>query len=391
MGCQLCGFAARTQPSIGLLDPLYAKCLYFEDDGERLLWLHADLIGFDAADVATFRAWAKGELELDPHQVMLSATHTHNGPPTIRLTGCGEYDAGYVQWLLEQLQQAAVEAIANIEPCRLVRAEGRIDLAVDRRGKPSAHTDARVGLLAAQRDNGSYKAALVNHVMHQVALGSQCRQISADVAGQVAAVLREQLDGSPTVLLTNGGAGNINPPQSNVPYAQVQTWGRQIAVCALDALDESVPIEPASLKSARQVAALPLQGMSHTQMQQYAAKGFTHWYETMAERLDEDPQPLCDDVELFAVRLGDVHFVGVAAEAFSRLADDLRDATGRTLYVIGYANGDVGYIPPAAACAEGGYEVDSAFLYYNSFPFRPGGHELLCTQATTMISQLPLS
>lgn len=46
-GVELSGFAARIQPSIGVLDPLFAKALYLGDGGERVLWIHCDLVGFD--------------------------------------------------------------------------------------------------------------------------------------------------------------------------------------------------------------------------------------------------------------------------------------------------------------------------------------------------------
>ena len=46
-GGELSGFAARVQPSLGVLDPLFAKALYLAKGKERLLWIHCDLIGFD--------------------------------------------------------------------------------------------------------------------------------------------------------------------------------------------------------------------------------------------------------------------------------------------------------------------------------------------------------
>src|SRR5437868_12430122 len=84
-GVELSGFAARTQPSIGVLDPLFAKALYLAEAGERLLWIHCDLVGFDRQIVLGFRRWARETLGLRETQVMLSATHTHSGPCTIRI------------------------------------------------------------------------------------------------------------------------------------------------------------------------------------------------------------------------------------------------------------------------------------------------------------------
>ena len=84
-GVELSGFAARVQPSTGVLDKLFAKALYIETEQTKLLWINCDLIGFDRGIVLEFRRWAHEKFGLSMHQVMLSATHTHAGPATIHL------------------------------------------------------------------------------------------------------------------------------------------------------------------------------------------------------------------------------------------------------------------------------------------------------------------
>src|SRR4051812_4266845 len=93
----LCGFASRTQPMTGVLDPIYAKALYLEDRGEKLLWVNCDVLAHSAAFVTAFREWAARELGI--HHVLLSATHTHAAPATVQLTGCGESDDRYLEVL----------------------------------------------------------------------------------------------------------------------------------------------------------------------------------------------------------------------------------------------------------------------------------------------------
>src|SRR5271157_1670602 len=128
-GVELSGFAARVQPSTGVLDPLYAKALCLESGKSKLLWVHCDLIGFDREIVQRFRHLAQREFGLKEDQVMLSATHTHAGPCTIYLREAGEFDPAYAEFLLLCLERAAREAIKHSEACELVRAEGRLDLA----------------------------------------------------------------------------------------------------------------------------------------------------------------------------------------------------------------------------------------------------------------------
>jgi neutral ceramidase len=132
-GVELSGFAARIQPSTGVLDPLHAKGIYITDSEERLLWIHTDLVGLEREFVQGFREWAEKHLGLQKRQIMISATHTHSGPGTIHLLEAGTYDPAYMEFLQEKMKLAAKAAMANPQDCEIVIAEGKCNLAVDRR------------------------------------------------------------------------------------------------------------------------------------------------------------------------------------------------------------------------------------------------------------------
>ena len=75
---------------------------------------------------------------------------------------------------------------------------------------------------------------------------------------------------------------------------------------------------------------------------------------------------------------------------FARFVDDLRRAVGDDkLFVVGYANAGFGYIPTREAYAEGGYEVETAHFFYNSFRPQPGSLEMLCDRAAELVRSLP--
>ncbi len=400
-GGELSGFAARIQPSTGVLDPLFAQALYLVRNGTRLLWIHCDLIGFDRPIVQTFRRWAKQELGLAEAEVMLSATHTHAGPCTIYLREAGEYDPAYVEFLLGRLQQAARAALAKTEPCELVIVEGKVDLAVDRRKRASAHTDPRVASLGFRRADGTFAAVLLNYAIHPVALGPTNRQISRDLSGQAADRLAQTLPGRPIVLMTNGACGNLNPPAENVPPAQVQTWGAQIADAVAGLLSQAKPCADPTLKVIQRVVALPLEVLDAEGINQFADRALRnadplaqwgdkyrrvveHWRQTRLQNLagkDRDHH----EAELFGVSLNGVILLGANAEVFSEFTDLLRRESGRRVYVVGYANGDVGYLPTRAAYAEGGYEVEVAHLFYGGFRPAVGSLELLAREASELL------
>lgn len=403
-GVELSGFAARIQPSTGVLDPLFAKALYLLCDKARLLWIHCDLIGFDREMVQSFRRWAKQELGLEENQVILSATHTHAGPCTIHLREAGEHDAGYVEFLMARLQQVARDAVNHTEKCELITAEGRLNLAVDRRKTASSHTDPRVAALGFRRGDGTFAAAVVNYAMHPVALGPSNRMISADMSGQAALALVEQLPGKPVVLITNGACANLNPPAENVAFAQVQKWGRLIADAVSALLTNAKSPEAPNLMVARRVVPLPLEVLDADGINRFADKALLdaeplaqwgdkyrrvveYWRTTLLKN-GHASSHAHHEAELFGMRLNGVILVGANAEVFSEFTDLLRQHSDRNIYLIGYANGDVGYLPTRAAYAEGGYEVEVAHIFYGGFRPKPGGLEMLVATATDLVNEL---
>jgi hypothetical protein len=403
-GVELCGFAARVQPSTGVLDPLFAKTIHLTCGKSELLWVHCDLIGFDRTIVREFREWAWKEFGLNENQVLLSATHTHAGPGTIHLRESGEFNVEYVKFLLEQMREGARQAMTRKEKCQLVAVENNLDLAVDRRKTASSHTDPRAMALGFRRANGNFSAVVVNYPIHPVALGPNNRLISADMPGQVALALAKKLPGNPVVLVTNGACGNLNPPERNVPSTQVQKWGERIASAVGSLLLDSKPKDVTQFDLLRTMVSLPLEvldadginGAAHRALQssvplaQWGDKYrrvVEHWRQTLLKRGHEQGNSH-HEVELFGMLFDDVILVGANAEVFSGFADMLRRDSGKRIYILGYANGDIGYLPIRAAYAEGGYEVEEAHLFYGGFRVQPGGLERLALAATDLVEKL---
>jgi hypothetical protein len=404
-GVELSGFAARIQPSVGVLDPLFAKAMYIADGDEKLLWVHCDLIGFDRAIVHAFRAWAREQLGLHDGRVMLSATHTHSAGCTIHLQQAGAYDSAYVELLHTRLRAAAKAAVAATEIVECVPVEGHLALAVDRRKMASSHTDPRVGALGFRRRDATFAAVVVNYPMHAVALGHLNRCISADVPGQAALRLAQQLSGNPVVLITNGACGNLNPPAENVPFAQVKAWGEQIADTVAPLLSRATPMSVTRLHVLARLVRLPVDTLDIDGVNGFAAKALQdakaiatwgdkyrrvveNWRASVIAEARAGRSNSHRDAELFAICLGSVVFLGANAEVFSEFTDWLRSRSSGHVYLIGYANGDIGYLPTHAAYAEGGYEVEVAHLFYGGFRPKAGGLELLAREATALLGEV---
>jgi hypothetical protein len=94
------------------------------------------------------------------------------------------------------------------------------------------------------------------------------------------------------------------------------------------------------------------------------------------------------DIELFAIDLGPVLVLAISGELFSRFTAPLRERISKPLFVVGYANAAFGYIATREAYEEGGYEVDQAHFFYNSFRAKSGGLEMLAERATILLNGL---
>jgi neutral ceramidase len=406
VGVELCGYAARVQPSVGVYDDLYVRALYLEQGRERLLWLHADLIGYDGSWVRALRKDLAAELGFAARQILVSATHTHSGPVTVStLRETGVVDDETMAGLADHFVHAARAAVARPTATTLHFGEGACYLAADRRAiSPNSHMDPALPVLSWRSDDGSHVAVLANYAMHNTALGPDNRHISSDAAGAAAAHIRESLPGMPTVLFTNGGCGNVNPPAQTPDYRVTQQFGRRLGDTAVYAAKtDLIPCADMGLSSALTQVRLPYALMTPDEVEaeyeravaecdpellfwQRARRAYDQWRDETLAALASGRAPTEIEVDLQIVKIGPASFVAISGEVFSRMATDLRATYGPHTYVVGYANGDIGYLPPTEVYAEGGYEVNMAYKFYGSpFMVAAGSFELLRESALALL------
>ena len=399
VGVELAGFVAREQPSIGIHDPLFARALYLENEGEQILWINADLIAFKRSAVRQLSAILSDEFNIPATNIIFSATHTHSGPPTIPLHFCGELHEefrSYMRSFERSVCEASRNAWRRAEPVTLHGGQASCSLAVDRRGKPSAHTDHVLGALGFKGGSGKWVAVLANYPIHPVVLGHENRLISGDLLGEAARQIEESC--RTVALFTNGACGNQNPPARG-DFDQCASWARQLSSLAIECLSEELGED--SLAASKETFLVPVEQQTGKELKEELIRlremfqGDSNLWNTrsrlalrewagMMMHQNYDPLPM----DLQVIRIGEFRFVGVAAEVFSILAAHLRSHAGEKVQVVGYANGDIGYLCPEAAYDEGGYEVDSAFMYYGTAPIRRGAFEAVEMHLMQMLDEL---
>jgi neutral ceramidase len=404
VGVDLSGYGLREQPSVGIHDDLFARALFLEQGTERLLWLHCDLIGLERNLVRTLRKRLLEEVKLAEHQILVSTTHTHAGPATRRVRGCGEIDPAYLDQLDQYLLEAARRAVTKTDEVMPWFAEGQCDLGIDRRSTPTAHVDPVLPVIAFQKKDGTFSAVLANYAMHNVALSSNNRLISGDMAGVAASYVCEQLRGNPLTFVTNGACGNINPPKQSDDFSAAEQLGKELGGKIVDLVRRAERTQDTRLASIMETVKVPLAVLSaeevereyHHVLDAYASvfPGDFHdvqmkaWREETLALLEKGQSRDYVETDIQALRIGPARFAAMGAEVFSRMAEELRAAVDKHTYVVGYSNGLIGYLPFAEAYAEGGYEVEYAHKLYMNFNLRIGGYELLRDRAVQLLKRI---
>ena len=394
----------RQDPFLGVNDDLWAKALVI-DDGERVAALVAcDMIGFPpAAFAAAVRALVATHTAIPGEHVMLSASHTHSSHASIDLSTL-DLEWPWVQELIQSLAGAAIAAWQRREPAsvkvssgeihgisenrRVVRSDGKVYRNWDRTASAEVvrrgPIDPEVGVLLAQRPNGSPLAVLCNFTAHPICAMSQ-PLVSADFPGFATAAVEAALGPGVTALFTQGACGDVNPPVVRRNVRDAREIGLQLAGEVLRVAGSLLPEEVSPVERRVQVKAKRVSWAYRTDLppQDEAARAYAAATAEI-EQLRRDGAAEADirrkanehrlvrerymltrnearreEGEIQLLAIGDSAWVGVPGELFCQIGLDIKEQSPFAhTYVVGYANCYQGYFPTPIAYEEGGYEVN---------------------------------
>ena len=106
--------------------------------------------------------------------------------------------------------------------------------------------------------------------------------------------------------------------------------------------------------------------------------GDAEWARLVLRRMAAGPLPTGIEVEVQAIRVGDLTIVGLPGEVFAEIGFQIEQSIPGPAMVLGYSNGNVGYLCTQAAYEGGGYEpARSWMLYVHPAQFEPSNEHLL--------------
>jgi hypothetical protein len=298
------------------------------------------------------------------------------------------------------------QALQGMEPVTLGHSVGIVEGAWTDRNNPESTTDTRVRSLQVRRLDGSLQALLMLVPCHPTVLGAASLDVSADLHGgarrAVAARLRGA-DGEANVLTVNGAAGDISTrfARQGSSASEVDRLGLLVASSVLESIGESTAVEP-RIKTRSEFEGLPGRTVSRTTAQRDLAQA-----QQALKRLTGNPRAseaerrqaftrvqgaelrvAMRNLKQTTLRLqgwalgSELVLISIPGELFSSLGRAIEAASpGTATWIVGYANGYVGYLPDQAAFEANTYEALAS-------PFAPGVGKVVVGLGTSLVERL---
>src|SRR5690606_33008040 len=129
LGVELCGYGYDLgRRATEIMDPLYVRAVALRNDAKTLLIINCDLIGLDFSVVDFLKTAFRQKAGMKPEDVLILSTHTHSGPATGILRGCGEVDPEYIEFAKAQIMKAGLDALSDrVDVGALSHFAGQVD------------------------------------------------------------------------------------------------------------------------------------------------------------------------------------------------------------------------------------------------------------------------
>jgi neutral ceramidase len=394
------GYAARVRPADGTTQELQAKVLALADaHGGRFVFVTLDAIGVTRALRKDVEARLRTSYQLQPHEFVINASHTHTGPEfrpaRVPVDGRGSVEAAqaYERHLGETIQRLAGVALERQTPARVAYARARAGFAMNRRlprpeaeptnaPNPDGPVDHDVPVLRVDGPDGRLHAILFGYACHNTTLTQAFYQFCGDYAGYAQEFLQEDHPGTLALFMSGCGADQNPYPRGVLEHARIH--GRSLASAVGAALAVRPrplhgPIRSGYFELDLPFAPAPSRGELERRLGSKERNEVAH-ARRLLERLElEGRLPTHYPYPVQVLQLGDsLKMIMLGAEVVVDYAVRLKQQYGgpNSVWVAGYSNDIVGYIPSERVLREGGYEGATALrLANNPGPWAPGVEE----------------
>ena len=404
-GAPMGGYLARTKPAEDVHDPLFARALVLDDGAQRVAIVTADLLAFEPAAASAIRQRIEQATGIPPSHTMLALSHTHSGP-IVAASHMGQPAAPYVEELHDKLVAVVRAAAERLRPAGIGAGRAKVYLGVNRRmraadnrvvlGKnPAGYASPYAHILVASELGGGPLALLFTYGAHPVVLGPENLLISGDYAGCAERIVEGNFGDTAVALFALGFAGDVNANFEERDFDEVETFGGALGRAVLEEmkaieLTADAPLQARSLRVPLPLLSPPpiaeaqrvlyeerdrltrLLGRGEDSTAINERRAMVEWAADLVRLAGENRPEHTVELEIQVFTLGRIALVALSAEVFAEYAKLLDELSPFAhTFPIGNANGDIGYVPTAAACEVGGYEIETAPRLLGTLAFRP--------------------
>ncbi len=406
----LTGYGDRDHKSEGVYQALRAGAIFLRGDNDAVLITTADHIGYGSAFAAEAKANIATATGLLPHQIVLTATHTHCAPFFTPWIMPGEIEPTYAAFIHHQLVRLAIQACGNTQPGQVSWSRGHSNFGVNRR-----LPDGQGGVLFAPNPDGPMDrdldtlwftdsasrplGSLTIFGCHPTSLGGYL--LGGDYPGYLCREL-EQKTGAPAFFST-GCAGNIRPWYKGAAkgfprptFAELEQGGIGLAGDVLKASNVRQNIQASKLQTATVFHPLPYaEPPELNTLKEYVVQDemprHRDWARTMLQLYKNGGWPSSCPQEIQLVQLDpSLQLVFLGGEILTEIGLRLKADLGRdSTITVAYSNGLIGYVPGKETYPLGGYEVDGSFYYFLRIaPFTQDVEDLISRQTKSIAATL---
>lgn len=406
----LSGYAARDKPAQGVKQELYASSAALTGpEGNRVVFVGADVLGFPRSLSEQIAARCREAYDLEAAELLLTASHTHCGPElrtnrAERLpAGQAEIIGAYRETFVDAVVDAVGDSLGDAEPARVAYTHARCGVAMNRRTPrddeienhpyPDGPVDHRVPVLRVDdpgeetADHSTLRGLVFGYACHNTTLNFY--QFCGDWAGYAKTYLEDEHPDATAVFLT-GCAGDQNPyPRREVPY--VHHHGRAAANAVETALQADARPLQGPVRTDRRRVTVDYDGIPTREELESRLDADSKYVRANARRLlDQLDQtgelPQTYDLPVGIIRLDpDLVLPALPGEPVVGYAHRLSETIAGTVWTVGYAMENPGYVPTAQVRREGGYEGERWVIHWSHpAPFAASTEDRLVDAIDTM-------
>ncbi|MEX0782443.1 MAG: neutral/alkaline non-lysosomal ceramidase N-terminal domain-containing protein [Dehalococcoidia bacterium] len=423
VGTPLDGYGGRTDVSLGVHDPLFARCLFLDDGRSQLAIVVCDLIGVGRELVKRARELIVERPGIPAGNVLICATHTHAGPAGIR----GNGEPVLVELTARKIAGAVRVAHRDATVAALKYGLTELSSIGQNRRDPSWPIDHRLDVLAADTPDGRNIATVARYACHPTTMERDNLEITAEWPGEACRVIEQVVGAGTTGIYLNGACGNINPAWMWQRFDEVHRVGSIVGAKAAALSQELRPLginhqahnirwdelTTKPVESGALVGEAPLRAASVYFDAPYRAGPGDEEMERLVANLEAEQAASTGaarrDVtarltrargeraalarirqrgptrreEVQAMRPGaDLFLVALPGEVFVETGEEIRARSGlENLLVVTYANDYPGYFCRPEAYAQGGYEAGVT-------PFAPEAESIMIQAALAALTEV---